>query len=79
MIKVQLGFRQVTQFSEGSVRVPYGLSDSSVRVPSGAHQGSIRVQGWFSELSHGVVSVQRGFGDGSVKSHARFSGDSIRI
>ena len=42
--KAQLGFRQVTQFSEGSVRVRYGLSDGSVRLPSGVHQGSIRVQ-----------------------------------
>ena len=30
--EVQLGFRQVTQFNEGSIRVPYGLSDGSVMV-----------------------------------------------
>ena len=41
---VQLGFRQVAQFNEGSIRIPYGLSDGSVRLPSGVHQGSIRVQ-----------------------------------
>ena len=41
---VQLGFRHVTQFSEGSVGVPYGLRDGAVRLPSAVHQGSMRVQ-----------------------------------
>ena len=42
--EVQLAFRQVAQFTDGSIRIPCGLSDGSVRLPSGVHQGSIRVQ-----------------------------------
>ena len=41
---VQLGFRQVAQFNEGSIRIPYGLSDGSVRVQAGLIRGSVRVQ-----------------------------------